>query len=106
MPMDASVNQHRAVTYVRQVAENLEKMLSVPGGAYNYGSANGENMYDTTIAFFRALGLNEKALALVRKTENPGSLWMTPDKLNRNGVYFDTTIEGFDRVIKDYALKG
>ena len=106
MPMDASVNQHRAVTYVRQVAENLEKMLSVPGGAYNYGSANGENMYDTTIAFFRALGLNEKALALVRKTENPGSLWMKPDKLNRNGVYFDTTIEGFDRVIKDYALKG
>ena len=104
IPMDASVNQHRAVTYVRQVAENLEKMLSVPGGAYNYGSTNSENMYETTLAFFKALGLGEKAASLVRKTEAPGSLWMTSDKINRNGVYFDATIEGFDRVIRDYAL--
>ena len=105
MPMDASENQHRAVTYVRQVAENLEKMLSVPGGAYNYGSANDQNMYETTLAFFRALDLADKAASLVRKTQTPGSLWMTPDKLNRNGVFFDTTLEGFDRVIRDYALK-
>lgn len=104
-PMDASVHQHRAVTYVRQVASNLEKMLSAPGGAYNYGSANDLAMYETTLSFFRILGLKEKAEALVRKTEAPGSLWMTFEKLNRAGVYFDTTTEGFEKVIKDYALK-
>lgn len=104
VPMDASVNQHRAVTYVRQVASNLEKMLSAPGGAYNYGSGNDLSMYETALAFFRILGLKEKAEALVRKTEAPGSLWMTFEKLNKAGVYFDTTAEGFERVIKDYAL--
>ncbi len=105
IPMNASVNQHRAVTYVRQVAENLERMLSVPGGTYNYGSANDKNMYETTLSFFKAIGLEDIAKFLVRKTENSGSLWITLDKLNRNGVFFDTTIQGFDRVIQDYALK-
>ena len=104
IPMEASQNQHRAVTYVRQVASNLEKMLSVPGGAYNYGSANDLNMYETTLAFFKALGLSEKAEALTRKTQDTGNLWMTFEKLNRAGVYFDTTVEGFERVIRDYAL--
>lgn len=105
IPMSASVCQHRAVTYVRQVASNLEKMLLAPGGAYNYGSANNLNMYETTVAFFEVLGLNEKAEALVQKTQTPGSLWMTFDKLNKAGVYFDTTVQGFERVIRDYALK-
>jgi len=104
-PMSASVCQHRAVTYVRQVASNLEKMLSAPGGAYNYGSGNDLTMYETALAFFRILGLKEKAETLVRKTEAPGSLWMTFEKLNKAGVYFDTTEEGFERVIRDYALK-
>lgn len=104
IPMEASQNQHRAVTYVRQVASNLEKMLSAPGGAYNYGSANDLNMYETTLAFFKALGLSEKAEALTRKTQDTGNLWMTFEKLNRAGVYFDTTVEGFERVIRDYAL--
>lgn len=103
-PMSASVNQHRAVTYVRQVAENLEKMLLVPGGAYNYGSANDLNMYETTLCFFKALGLEERCELLTQKTQTPGSLWMTFDKLNRAGVFFDTTAEGFERVIRDYAL--
>ncbi|MBR3927390.1 MAG: sugar nucleotide-binding protein [Clostridia bacterium] len=105
VPMDASENSFRAVTYVRQVAENLEKMLLAPGGAYNYGSANDLNMYDTTLYFFKALGLEEKAQALTSKTKTAGNLWMTFEKLNRAGVYFDTTTEGFERVIKDYALK-
>lgn len=105
IPMDASVNQYRAVTYVRQVAENLEKMLCVPGGAYNYGSTVDKNMYETTLSFFRALGLSDRAGELVRKTSAPGSLWMTKEKLNRAGVYFDTSEEGFVRAIRDYALK-
>ena len=105
VPMDASDHQRRAVTYVRQVAENLEKMLYAPGGAYNYGSANVRNMYETTLYFFKALGLEHKAESLVRKTNAPGNLWMSFEKLNRAGVYFDTTTEGFERVIKDYALR-
>ncbi len=104
-PMDASENSFRAVTYVRQVAENLDKMLLAPGGAYNYGSTNDLNMYETTLAFFEILGLKEKAHALVRKTAAEGNLWMTKEKLNRIGVSFDTTVEGFERVIRDYALK-
>ena len=103
--MDASENSFRAVTYVRQVAENLDKMLLAPGGAYNYGSTNDLNMYETTLAFFEILGLKEKAHALVRKTAAEGNLWMTKKKLNRIGVSFDTTVKGFERVIRDYALK-
>ena len=105
VPMAASEKSFRAVTYVRQVAENLDKMLLAPGGAYNYGSANDLSMYETTLSFFRAIGLSERAEALTNKTQTTGNLWMTFEKLNRAGVYFDTTVEGFDRVIRDYALK-
>ena len=33
-----SRNDHRGVTYVRQVIENLEPAMALPGGVYNFGS--------------------------------------------------------------------
>ncbi len=35
-----SFTQHRAITYVREVAAQLRKAVLLPGGAYNYGSEN------------------------------------------------------------------
>ena len=46
-----SRNDHRGVTYVRQVIENLEPAMALPGGVYNFGSGNAENMVCTARQF-------------------------------------------------------
>ena len=42
-----SGTQHRAVTYVREVAQNVVKALDLPGGVYNFGSENDLTMLET-----------------------------------------------------------
>ena len=52
-----SRNDHRGVTYVRQVIENLEPAMALPGGVYNFGSGNAENMVCTARQFAETLGI-------------------------------------------------
>ncbi len=95
-----SSNQHRAVTYVRQVAENTVKAIQLPGGIYNFGSENDLSMLET------AEWLKERLhLPIVLKDAGERHpLWMDCSKLKMAGIFFDTTIEGLERCIHDYHL--
>jgi len=42
-----SASQHRGITWVREVAENIRPAMNLPGGVYNYGSENDLTMLDT-----------------------------------------------------------
>ena len=53
-----SANDCRGVTYVRQVIANLAPALSLPGGVYNFGSSNTENMVHNTA---KSSGTSEKS---------------------------------------------
>ena len=97
-----SVRDYRGITYVRQVAEWTEQALSLPGGAYNFGSPNTRNMYETACDALRALGLSE-ALAVPDEAADDRCLAMTPDKLNACGIVFDSTQEGFARCVRQAA---
>ncbi len=98
-------NQFRGITYVRQVAEFLDKAATLPGGAYNYGSENPLNMYETVCAFLDAIGFGNRKEELARYVDAPkGNLWMDCSKIKAHGINFDTTAEGFARCIKDYGL--
>ena len=55
-----SRNDFRGVTYVRQVIENLEPAMDLPGGVYNFGSGNAEDMVCTARQFAKALGITVK----------------------------------------------
>ena len=58
--MRFSRNDHRGVTYVRQVIENLEPAMDLPGGVYNFGSGNAEDMVCTARQFAETLGITVK----------------------------------------------
>ena len=96
-----SRNDHRGVTYVRQVIENLEPAMALPGGVYNFGSGNAENMVCTARQFAETLGI-----AVQIEEESWGrNLVMDTTKLERFGIRFDTTHQGIQRCLKDYGLR-
>lgn len=95
-----SASQHRAVTYVREVAQWTERALSLPGGSYNFGSENSPTMLDT------ARWLKER-LRLPIELRDAGPrphLWMDCGKAKAQGIQFMDTIDGLEQCIRDYAL--
>ena len=95
-----SRSDHRGVTYVRQVIENLVPAMELPGGVYNFGSGNAEDMVCTARQFAKALGV---AVQIKEESWNR-NLVMDAAKLERFGIRFDTTQQGIRRCLRDYGL--
>ena len=96
-----SARDYRGVTYVRQAVNLLEPVLELPGGVYNFGSENTENMVHTAQQFAEALGISI-TLEAADWTRN---LAMDCTKLREHGIRFDTTQEGICRCLRDYGLR-
>ena len=97
-----STTDLRGITYVRQVAELTEQALLLPGGAYNFGSPNDRNMFETAQAALRALGLPQD-LAAADDSRPARCLAMDPAKLRSFGLGFDDTLDGFERCVRASA---
>ena len=95
-----SRNDHRGVTYVRQAVENLEPAMELPGGVYNFGSENAEDMVRTAQQFADAMGIRVQ----IEETAWNRNLAMDCAKLSSFGICFDTTQQGITHCLKDYGL--
>ena len=95
-----SSQQFRGITYVKEVAENMEKVISLPGGAYNFGSETSKSMYDITKDFLALTGKNIKLF----DAEPRHNLWMNCNKAKRYGVEFSSVEEGLAKCAKDYGI--
>ena len=95
-----SRNDFRGVTYVRQVIENLEPAMELPGGVYNFGSGNAEDMVCTARRFAKALGITVK----ITEESWERNLVMDAAKLERSGIRFAATQQGIRCCLRDYGL--
>lgn len=95
-----SRNDFRGVTYVRQVIEKLEPAMDLPGGVYNFGSGNAEDMVCTARRFAKALGITVK----IAEESWERNLVMDAAKLERSGIRFDATQQGIRCCLQDYGL--
>lgn len=95
-----SATEHRAVTYVREVAALTRKAVNIPGGAYNFGSENDLTMLDTACWLRDRLGL----WIDIQDAGPCHNLWMDCAKAKNHGICFHTTIEGLEQCIRDYGL--
>ena len=95
-----SRNDFRGVTYVRQVIENLEPAMDLPGGVYNFGSGNAEDMVCTARRFAKALGITVK----IAEESWERNLVMDAAKLERSGIRFAATQHGIRCCLQDYGL--
>jgi dTDP-4-dehydrorhamnose reductase len=48
--------QYRGITYVKEVAENIPKVIKLQGGVYNFGSETNKSMFEITTEFLNLLG--------------------------------------------------
>ena len=95
-----SRNDFRGVTYVRQVIENLEPAMDLPGGVYNFGSGNAEDMVCTARQFAKVLGITIK----ITEERWERNLVMDAAKLERSGIRFAATQQGIRCCLRDYGL--
>lgn len=96
-----SRNDYRGVTYVRQAVELLKPAIQLPGGVYNFGSENTENMVATAQYFAKVMGLSPE----IQVEEWHRNLLMDNSRIRDFGIWFDTTQQGIRRCLQDYGLK-
>ena len=95
-----SSQQYRGITYVKEVADNIENVIKLPGGAYNFGSEGTKSMYEITKEFLSLIGKDIR----VEDAPSRQNLWMNCTKATRQGVVFSSVENGLKRCAKDYGL--
>ena len=95
-----SSQQFRGITYVKEVAESMEKVIQLPGGAYNFGSETSKSMYEITKDFLDLIGKNIS----VEDAPPRHNLWMNCEKARKHGVIFSSVEDGLKQCAKDYGL--
>lgn len=93
-----SSSQYRGVTYLREVAENMEKVITLPGGIYNFGSETTKSMYEITKQFLAYMNKDIKVI----ESSPRHNLWMNCEKARKYGVDFSDTLDGLIRCAEDY----
>lgn len=88
--MKASALEHRGVTDVRTVCENLVKSFGrLPGGVYNFGSGNMNDSYATMLHLASVAGFPEENV--LKDTSWGRNLAMDCGKLAAFGITFPDT---------------
>ncbi len=95
-----SSQSYRGITYVKEVCENLHRVIALPGGAYNFGSETTKSMYEITREYIEALGKNTR----VEDCQSNQNLWMNCEKARKYGVEFSNVENGLIRCARDYGL--
>lgn len=102
-----ATNEYRGISYVYEVIENIEKLMNIPFGDYNFGSENDVCTYDIGCSVLENLGLQNRIEDIIIKdTERfknkKRDLRINNKKLRDNGIYFDNTGESISRFIKEF----
>lgn len=95
-----SSQQFRGITYVKEVAENMENVILLPGGVYNFGSETSKSMYEITKEFLALIG---KDIA-IEDTPPRHNLWMNCEKARKHGIVFSSVEDGLKKCAEDYKL--
>lgn len=102
-----STNEYRGISYVYEVIENIEKLINIPFGDYNFGCENDICTYDIGCSVLENLGLHNRIEDIIIKDierfkDKKRDLRINNKKLRDNGIYFDSTQEAIARCIKEF----
>ena len=95
-----SSSQYRGITYVQEVVQQMDRVMALPGGVYNFGSETNQSMYEITKGFLALIG---KKIRLEDASPRH-NLWMNCEKARKLGVDFMRVEEGLKACAKDHGL--
>ena len=94
--------------YKRQVVTGLRKALFIPGGVYNFGSANEFSTLETVQKWMDVLGCgNRRDLLLPDRTRfmnRPRNLMIDNSKITSFGIRFSDSVCGLKHCLADYGI--
>ena len=99
-PAAFSSRQFRGITYLKEVVENMDHVMALPGGAYNFGSETTQSMYEITEQFLNLIGNPVP----VQDAPPRHNLWMNCEKARKYGVEFSDVFDGLKRCLRDYKM--
>lgn len=103
-PVKAAIHEYRGVTNVWEVVKNMEKVFSLPGGIYNYGSCNSFNSYDLHIQVAALMGVKNPSEWVLADDERfavqERNLTMDCSLIDNKGIHFNDSIEGMKEAIE------
>lgn len=91
VPVRFSPDDHRGVSWVREVVKRLLPALQLSGGVYNFGSGNDTDMVTTALQFAELLGVQVQ----IEPAGFSRNLVMDGTRLAAQGIKFSDTIESF-----------
>lgn len=97
-PVSFSCNDYRGVSYVRHVVQLLKPALRLPGGVYNFGCENDEDMVTTARQFAEMLGVS----ITIEPQQWSRNLAMDTTKLRQCGICFDSMQQGLCRCLAEH----
>ena len=97
-PVCFSSQHYRGLTYLKEVAENMGRVIKLPGGIYNFGSETNKSMYELTRDFLKVMGRDPE----VRDCPPLHNLWVNCEKARKYGVKFSSVEDGLVRCANDY----
>ena len=95
-----SSKQYRGITYVKEVAENMEKTRCLPGGVYNFGSETARSMYEITREFLKVIGKT----IILEDAPPRHNLWTNGEKARSCGVTFSSVENGLKSCARDHGF--
>ena len=89
-------HEYRGITNVWEVISNLEKVMEIPAGIYNYGSENELATIEIARKAAHVLGLSEDVIEedAERFVSHPRNLTVCNDKPRSVGIVFRSTFDG------------
>lgn len=94
-----SSSVYRGLTYVKEVVENIDGVIRLPGGVYNFGSETEKSMYEITRGFLDVIGKD------VPLEDAPigCNLWMNCAKARKYGIAFSSVEDGLRKCARDHV---
>ena len=102
--INVATHEYRGVTDVWEVIRNIEKVLNLPGGVYNFGSGNSLDSYSLFVETARLMGLGSAKDWIIpdysRFCEQTRNLSMDCSLIGKYGISFNDSIRGLDMAMQ------
>ncbi len=98
VPVRFSPDDHRGVSWVREVVKRLLPALQLSGGVYNFGSGNDTDMVTTALQFAELLGVQVQ----IEPAGFSRILVMDGTRLAAQGIRFNDAVGSFEACLKFY----
>lgn len=99
-----ATHEFRGVTNVWEVVRNMERVIGLPGGIYNFGSGNELNSHALFLKAAELLGLGNASAWILpddeRFAQQPRNLTMGLARIEDHGIRFLNSVEGIEQALK------